>query len=121
MPILVFDKLVCGYNINVFDEPKIIGDKGDLMVIPMRITASPVRFEMALKSKHPVAFLDWLPPIKVKEEEKRKEAIKEELVKWVMQYADIVFGNYRKHVQHPCNGECMNHLCLQKTSPMLKE
>ena len=125
MGLIIFDKLICGYKINVYDGAKLIGEPGTSTAFSLRITHSPVRFVFIPNGTEGVGFMDELLPINVKESQNREGAIADAIIKWAIQHHDIVFRNYKRHVEDVCEGDCDSRVCLQKNlakvSPMFKE
>lgn len=117
MGMLVFDDLICGFQVIAFDTPEVVGEPGSLNAIPLRITRSKIRIQASLKSGKVCAFSDWLEPIKVKDDDKRKNAIKQDIIKWFMNNAPLVFGAYKRNIDKPCDGSCDSEVCLQKRPP----
>lgn len=116
MPVLEFNNLLCGYTIRAVDEAKRVSHPYGQMSIPLRITHSPIPFFATLHHK-PSAFRDALKPINVKGENARKEAIEEELIRWVQENYDNVETMYRRNVDKVCDGDCSAKICFGKAAP----
>jgi hypothetical protein len=109
-----FDELICGYTVEVFDFPKQISKPTDMNYIALPRERSPLHVIFSLKAPAQGAFAMNLSPISETRENLREEAIKEEIIKWVLQKAEFVFNLYKRKIKNLCSGDCSNIICLEK-------
>lgn len=112
----VISDLICGYTINVFDEPKRVSNHHSQLSFPMRITHSPIYFVVKLNN-NAVAFRGTLSPINIKSGNARNRAIEDAILEWSMKYVDLVERKYKEKVEKVCDGSCNSRVCLSKPPP----